>query len=184
MHLLSKWHRPDMKRSVSHQPTVDSHGAAWHSAAMAPRTIAFGLVLLAAIALSARAADPATDSASVQQIKDLEQRWLDGLKKPDSGALETILADDFTLTGPDGKVVGKDQFIQGLKDGGLKIDSIDNSDIKIRVYGEAAVAVGKTSIKGNIGGNDITGDYAFTDTFIHKDGKWQEVAGQVNRLGQ
>ena len=151
---------------------------------MAQRTIAFGLVLLATIALSARAADSVTESNAVQQIKDLEQHWLDGLKKPDFAALEAILADDFTLTGPDGKVVGKDQFIQALKDGGLKIDSIDNSDVKIRIYNDAAVAVGKTTIKGNLGGNDIGGDYCFTDTFIRKDGKWQEVAGQINRIAQ
>src|SRR5258708_2864052 len=166
------------------QLPVDSHGTAWHSAAMAPRTIAFGLVLMSVIALSARAADSVTESPAVQQIKDLEQHWNDGLKKPDSGALEAMLADDFTLTGPDGKVVGKDQFIQALKDGGLKVDSIENSDVKIRVYGDAAVAVGKTSIKGNMGGSDISGDYCFTDTFIRKDGKWLEVAGQVNRIVQ
>ena len=150
---------------------------------MMKRYLTFAFVLVVAAGLSARAADStAGGTQAMQKVTELEQQWLDGLKKSDFALLEAILAEDFTLTGPDGKVVGRDQFIQTLKDGNLKIDSAENSEVKIRIYGDAAVATGKTTLKGNLGGSDISGDYAFTDTYIRKDGKWQEVAGQVNRL--
>lgn len=140
------------------------------------------VVLILGLAVPAPAAEegsPAHEAA--EAIRKMEQVWIDAAKKKDTGPLESMLADDWTLTNPVGQVVGKEQFIDKVKDGTFKIDTGQYTDVKVRVYGDAAVVTGRVNIQGNWGDSDVSGDYAFTDTFIKHDGKWQEVAGQVTR---
>ena len=146
--------------------------------------LTFSIVATVAVAVAALAADQTSDEPTGQKLQQMEQRWAEGAKKQDVTPLEAMLADDYTLTNPVGQVVGKDEFVGKIKDGAFKIDSADYSDMKVRVYGDAAVVTGRVSIRGSWDGTDVSGNYAFTDTFVKRAGKWQEVAGQVTRVGE
>ena len=89
----------------------------------------------------------------------------------------SILADDATVTGPDGMVQTKAQLLADIKSGTLSIQSTDISDLKVRVFGQSAVTY-MTTDKGQYKDRDISRRYRWTDVFVQRGGKWQVVAGQ------
>ena len=59
-----------------------------------------------------------------------------------SGDLDTLAmlyADDYMLVRPDGSVLAKDEVLYGLREGGLTFKSIEVTNVKVRVYGTAAL---------------------------------------------
>ena len=59
-----------------------------------------------------------------------------------SGDLDTLAmlyADDYMLVRPDGSVLSKDEVLYGLREGGLTFKSIEVTNVKVRVYGTAAL---------------------------------------------
>jgi len=72
--------------------------------------------------------------------------------------------------------------VEKIKDGTFKIESIEYTNMKVRTYGDTAIVIGHLTLKGAWDGNDVGGEYAFTDTFVKQAGKWREVASQVTRV--
>ncbi|HEX8800123.1 MAG TPA: nuclear transport factor 2 family protein, partial [Terriglobales bacterium] len=82
------------------------------------------------------------------------------------------------------RVTDKTQDKTDLSSGDLKFQSIELSDLKVHVYGNTAVAAGTSTVRGTYKGQDISGKYRFTDTWVKRDDKWQVVATQATRLQQ
>jgi len=148
---------------------------------MRPLLTLFVSLVVAAVVAPAIAQSDSTSGAN-KEIQDLERQWPQAAKKQDVAPLQSLLADDYTLTNPVGQIVPKAVFVEKIKDGSFKIESMEYSDLKVRVYGDAAVVTGRLALKGNWEGTDVSGDYAITDTFVKLAGKWREVAGQVTRV--
>jgi len=148
----------------------------------------YALLLLVATAglqlgALAIAAEPSSDNErAADTIRKMEEKWAAAAAKKDAAPLEAMLADDYSLTSPDGKLVSKSDFVDRIKDGTFVIDSLDYSDLKVRVWDQTAVVTGRLTLKAKWADTDIGGQYAFTDTFIHRDNKWLEVAGQVTKV--
>jgi hypothetical protein len=89
-----------------------------------------------------------TKSGSVEQeLIKLENEWGDALVKHEWAFLDQILADDYILTLPDGNVWTKAQFLASLKSGEDVLTAAVADEIKVRVYGDAAVVTGRTTVK-------------------------------------
>jgi ketosteroid isomerase-like protein len=71
-----------------------------------------------------------------------------------------------------------------LSSSDLKFQSLEVSDLRVRVYGDTAVAAGTTALKGTFKQQDISGTYRYTDTWVKRNGKWQVVASQATRVQQ
>lgn|SRR4029450_5288675 len=122
----------------------------------------------------ARAAGQDTEAALMKMERDAAA----ALTKRDVAGFASIMADDAVFTGPDGAFQTKAQLIADVKAGELVIESTNMSDLKVRVFGDSAVATYATTDKGKYKGRDISGRYRWTDTFVRRGGKWQIVAGQ------
>jgi ketosteroid isomerase-like protein len=110
-------------------------------------------------------------------LTQMEHDLTAAILKRNVAAIDPVLASDFAFTGPDGNVQGKAQFINDIKSGDLALEASAISDMKVRVYGDAAVATYTTTDKGQYKGQDIGGRYRWTDVFVRRAGKWQIVAG-------
>jgi ketosteroid isomerase-like protein len=150
---------------------------------------AFAVASLCLLALSFAAGQTSvkpskTSSGGVEdKIKKLEQDWADAtIKGP--AAVDQFEADDIITTDPSGRVTDKTQDKKDLSSGDLKFQSMELSDLKVRVYGNVAVATGTNKLKGTDKGQDISGTYRFTDTWVKRDGKWQVVASQDTKVQQ
>ncbi len=115
------------------------------------------------------------------QIKALLEQSRQAVLKGDSAYAETV-ADDYIRTNPDGKTLTKTDFVNGMKSGDWKYESVEPGDRKIQVYGDAAVVTSGATLKGTYKGQDVSGSYRTTRVFIRRAGKWQEVAFQATRV--
>ena len=71
-----------------------------------------------------------------------------------------------------------------MKSGEDVVTSAAADDMKVRVYGNAAVVTGRYTVKEQFKGTDLSGPYRFTDTFIKRAGRWQCVATHSSKIAQ
>jgi len=147
--------------------------------------IVFGVVVLVlAVAVWGQTpAQPKSGSVEQELIK-LEKEWTDALVKRDVAFLDRILADDYTSTDTDGNVFTKTENLELLKSGEYVLLSQVADDLKVRVYGDAAVYMARTTDKAQFKGKDISGQYRWTDTWVRRAGRWQCVATHGSRIAQ
>jgi len=116
------------------------------------------------------------------EIKKLETDRAAAVVRGDTAVLDRETSDEYTLTNINGQVSDKAQMLAGFKSGANKL-TVDNlSDIKVHVYGDAAVVTGKAEVKGVMGGKDVTGQARYTRVYVKKAGRWQSVALQQTRI--
>ena len=106
------------------------------------------IALLCLLALSLAGGPKASAMAGVEdQIKKLEQDWAQATVKDGAAAVDQYEADDIISTDPGGRVTDKAQDKKDLSSGDLKFQSLEVSDLRVRVYGDTAVAAGTTTLK-------------------------------------
>jgi ketosteroid isomerase-like protein len=143
---------------------------------------ALAIALLCLFSLCLAAGQESVKTSSVEdQVKKHEQNWAQATVKEGAAAVDQYEADDIIDTDPSGRVTDKAQDKTDLSSGDLKFQSIDLSDLKVHVYGNTAVAAGTSTVKGTYKGQDISGRYRFTDTWVKRNGKWQAVASESTK---
>lgn len=139
---------------------------------------ALSLIFLAAASWSL-----AQKNASIEKtIADLEQQWLKSQQTNNTAQLEPLLADGFTNTSSDGKVTNRAESMTEAK--ATKYTSVDYLDLKIMVFGDAAIAIGNFRAKGtDASGKPLDVNERFTDTWTKMpNGKWQCVASHQSPI--
>lgn len=122
------------------------------------------------------------NSKAESEIRQLENRRIQAMLKADAQELNQILAEDLTYTHSSGQVDSKSQLVESLKSGERKYQMIEPRDVKVRLYGEAAVVTGRAKLKTVSKGQESTFQVQFTDVYAKKKGRWQMVAWQSSRL--
>jgi ketosteroid isomerase-like protein len=119
-------------------------------------------------------------STTTDQINELGARWVAAEIAGDTGALETIVTDDFRLVGPFGFVLDKDQWLDRYRSGDLVTTDLTWHDVDIRVYDDTAVAIGTQTQKAAYKGSPINGDFRISHVFIRRDERWSIAAIQLS----
>src|SRR5215469_1735988 len=114
----------------------------------------------------------AQSSDLAKQIIALENRFSDALVQADWKAIEEIEADDLLFTTADGLVSHKSDDVDSLRSSDTKFESIEMSDVRVRNFGDVAVATGRLIERGRYKAADISGTYRFTDVWEKRSGKW------------
>jgi len=113
-----------------------------------------------------------------QELMQLERDWCAAQVNKDAATLGRILADDYTAVSSRGSTSTKADELANLKSAD-SMTTCMNNNIKVRVYGDAAVVTGLSVISGIYKGVPFKDRQVFwTDIFIKKDGRWECVAGQ------
>lgn len=125
---------------------------------------------------------PATAGKDEAELRAVEERWDAASVKGDTAALGEILADSLITTTPEGKVRTKAQTLARIKSGEVKFETSKVDDLKIAVYGNAAVVNGRWRGKFVENGKSKDGVERFTDFFIRENGKWRCVASHASNI--
>jgi ketosteroid isomerase-like protein len=110
------------------------------------------------------------------QIHDLGERWTDAELRADVAALDGLAADDFRLVGPLGFVLDKQQWLGRYRSGAFVTHSLSWTDIDVRDYGDAAVAVGVLEQEAAFQGQPSNGKFRVTQILV-RDGEGWRIAG-------
>ena len=115
-----------------------------------------------------------------QVIRKLDNERIQAQIHADPAALKRIYADDFIGVGPSGTVRTKPQVISDFTSGDLRFQSITTDDVRVRVYGNAAVETGRSTMNGQDKGNPVPHDTRFTRVWIKQHRRWRLVANHYS----
>jgi ketosteroid isomerase-like protein len=133
--------------------------------------------LICLISLGSAARSQAQQASGTEKaVAALEQQWLQSQKTNNPDLVAPLLADKFVNTGSDGKVMNKAETLANAK--ATKYESAEYEDVKVTVFGDAAVATGVFKAKGtDASGKPMDIHERWTDTWLKMpSGKWQCVA--------
>jgi ketosteroid isomerase-like protein len=118
-----------------------------------------------------------------QQVRELGKRWVEAEERADIDALAGLSADDFTLVGPLGFVLDKDQWLQRYRTGELVTRSLAWDEITVRDYGDAAVVIGCHTQQATFRGSPVDGRFRATHVAVRRDGRWLLAGIHLSPIG-
>jgi ketosteroid isomerase-like protein len=136
----------------------------------------FGTILSISAMFAVRAQDSGTAEAE-RFIKESERLWAESVASGDASVVERILAEDFVGVDPDGSLYDKAKMVKDTASAPKYFLSNHLNEVKVRFYGDAAVAQGNESWVRR-SGTPLRGRFVWTDTWIKRAGKWQIVAAE------
>lgn len=114
----------------------------------------------------------------------MEQDWNDAAKRGDVSWTEKNYANFATdVSSRTGLMSSKAQAIESMKSDKDVLESLDLSDMNVRVDGNTAVVTGINQVKGrDAAGKPFDRRVRFTDTFVKRDGRWMVWATQGTNI--
>lgn len=129
---------------------------------------------------TAQARDSAQDEREILRV---EAEVCRAFEAGDADTLRRHLEPTFTLVDSRGTVTDLAQNAAEVARREPVYEMFRNHDQRIRLYGDAAVVTGITSIRSRAADGEVfEGDFRFTDTWIHRDGTWKMTASHASRL--
>ncbi len=117
-----------------------------------------------------------------QSIKAMTEQLNQAALKGDVATYDKLLADDYISISILGGTSSKAELLENFKSGKLKFEAIDVSDMKVRVYGDAALVISTANVKGHSGATDLSGQYRSVRVWVKRKGQWQSVSFQATRI--
>lgn len=145
------------------------------------RMLSIAALLLGIFLTSSPPFGQSTQDRDVQQLMRLEHVWNEAQLRNDAGTLASLWDDDIEVTVPRMPVMTKTQAENIARSGHIKFSHYETSDVRVRVYGDAAVVSGKMERARSMDGREVTDNWRFTKTYIRQsDGKWRVVSFQAS----
>ena len=117
-----------------------------------------------------------------EELLKLENEFARAVTSNDADALDGLLADDWVIVEPDGSLIDKARFLGVIKSGALSHESMESTDLRVRLYGNTAVVTALTTSKGEFMGQDFASCERATDIFVKQADRWQCVFTQLTRF--
>ena len=146
------------------------------------RSLTIGSLLLLATVSAHSQPQSQSERGVVEAIRKVDRERIQAQVNADAAALDRIYADDFIGIGPSGTLRTKKDVLSDFTSGSLKFQSITTDDVRIRVYGNAAVETGLSTMKGQDAGKVVPEENRFTRVWIRQGGQWRLVANHYSNL--
>ena len=144
--------------------------------------IAVGTTLVIGLAASAQQGRWAAQSdETAQSLVNMERQWAEA-DCDGNLAVQTILADDFQGTAPEGTRYTKSEEIKDIKTSKHEAHGCRLGDTKVHFFGDnLAVIYGTESrIQKDGEGTERRRSLIWTDSWLKRNGHWQVIAAQDN----
>lgn len=128
---------------------------------------------------------------TVEEIKKMDRQWqVESYASLDLKDYDRIVADDFLITGSNGKVLTKAEkrayvakdYTDPATVGSDYTFKIDEASHNVRLFKNVAVSNGFIIEKYVYKGTKTDGRVYFTCTYLKRKGKWQVVAAQYTKI--
>jgi len=138
----------------------------------------FGLV-------SAEQTQQASLTKAEEEVRKLERQWLDAYEQNNPEAMDRIVADDFTITFPNGAIQTKPQLMAMIKAprrAGQPRMKFSTEDVQSRTYGDTVILIGRVITEYERDGKTVKEQSRYTDTYVQRKGQWQVVASHLSNV--
>lgn len=139
----------------------------------------------------ARLAHPPTEGSIImnreqveQEIGRLAEAWAAAELRGDTAFLESTLADDFIGIGPLGFMLTRQEWLARHRSGDLTYESLDVSEVTVRVYDEAAIVIGRQVQTAAYRGNSVQAQLRASLVFVRQQGQWRLAHLQLSSIGE
>jgi Domain of unknown function (DUF4440) len=126
----------------------------------------------------------ASRSAYELQVRVAEAARFRAMIRRDLHALDTLLASDLTYTHTSGERQSKSEFETMLRSGELTYLGAQPESVVVRIYGNTAVADGRSKMHVRSAGGEATFTIRFLEAYVRRRGRWELVAWQSTILPQ
>ena len=140
----------------------------------------FGLV-------SAEQTQQASLTKAEEEVRKLERQWLDAYEQNNPEAMDRIVADDFTITFPNGAIQTKPQIMTMIKSprrAGQPRMRFFTEDVQSRAYGDTVILMGRVITEYEREGKTVKEQSRYTDTYVQRKGRWQVVASHLSNIAE
>lgn len=146
--------------------------------------VALAVLLLSSPIVHASPAQPPPANGEEQAVQRFVDDFAAAFSANDANAVDRLTTPDYTFVTPAGGVQSAEQRIAPLRSGDLKYESVKYDEVKIQIYGDAAVVTARVTVKSHLKGVDIGGLFRSTLTLIKNQGEWRLVASQASAIAQ
>lgn len=140
------------------------------------KLLTFGLLLALVFTAAAANSEPSARETDVRQLERLESVWNEAHERGDADALEALWSDDLEVAVPRMAVLTKADALAIARSGRMKFLRYRTTDVRVRVYDNAAVVTGRMQRTRSINGQEISDDWRLTKTYVRQAQKWRVVA--------
>jgi hypothetical protein len=121
---------------------------------------------------------PPSKIETEQLLRQMTDEWAKALVRGDAETLGLIMADDFYFAYPfEGD--GKEQFIDDVTSGEIKVEHLKRENVSVRIWGNTAVATCKDSTRWFYKGHDYSGLFKGMHVYSLRNDSWQLVSVQA-----
>lgn len=121
----------------------------------------------------------------VDVLTDIQRRLARAWVQGDREFIESVLADDWSVTDPTGRVLTKNEVVrEAFGSDERQVVSMTIDDIRVRPFNDWAVVTGETKAAGQYQDEVMNVRLRFTDVFAVRDGRWQAVASHASLLDE
>jgi ketosteroid isomerase-like protein len=117
-----------------------------------------------------------------QELMQFFSNFQQAAQNKDRAALGLLIHDDYILVGPTGDMVDKQNMLDDILSGRINWNDFARSDHRIRFHGDMAAWTSHFMIKGKREGQEISGQYRDTNTFVKQGTIWQLIASHITPI--
>lgn len=141
------------------------------------------LILVFYMGTDAGKAEPiGTAGVGEAHLLGLARGWADGVGENRPDALSSILDDHYEHIHGTGLMETKGQFLEALRSGERKYDSIKLEELRVRTFDGFALVTGKFALKVEVRGKTMEGTNRFCMTLIERPTGWKILQFQATAL--
>jgi ketosteroid isomerase-like protein len=141
------------------------------------KTASLALIFFAAIS-GLRAADPEIE------IRDAEKAWAKAVVARDWAAVDKILDDKLIYAHATGGIESKKQYLDRVRSGAQKYDTINHESIRVVIYGDSAVTHSIMRMAGTTNGTPFNDHLMMLHVWVKQGGSWRLAAHQTTKLAE
>jgi ketosteroid isomerase-like protein len=117
-----------------------------------------------------------------EDLLKLEQDFARAMVRNDAEEIGRYLAADWIIIDPDGNIVERERFLDGVRSGALTHQMMESDDVRVREYGDTAVVTALTTTKAKFMGQEFSTRERATDVLVKREERWTCVLSHLTRF--
>src|SRR5487761_1405236 len=117
-----------------------------------------------------------------QQVTAITAEWLNAERTHNVAFLEKLFAPDYVVMTSGGDILTKAQMLASVKSSDVKMTDLHSDVVEVRSYGNVALYIDRTTVKGEANGKPFDRLVRFVRIFVKQPGGWRVKYAQASPL--